>query len=249
MPATATRRVRNADPDWDQFDPGRYHAGNYAALRPDDARIIEAVRDYFASVLPIGAHLHGVDVGTGSNLAPALTLAPHCETITLVEYSAANVAWLHQALAAIPDTWEPFWNLVATGRNLIPWNFAKAQISDAAAIQQRSIFELPWHRWEIGTMFFTAESLTEDADEFESALARFIRALKPGAPFAAAFMEHSTGYEVAGVRYPAVPLDQEDLVDAFAQITVTDLQITRVGIDPAPIRAGYSGYLLATGRA
>ena len=51
-------------------------------------------------------------------------------------------------------------------------------------------------------MFFVAESITEDPAEFHAALARFVGALKPGAPFAAAFMAGSDGYPVAGTRFP-----------------------------------------------
>ena len=42
-------------------------------------------------------------------------------------------------------------------------------------------------------MFFVAESITEDAVEFRAAVAAFVGAPTPGAPFAAAFMAGSAG--------------------------------------------------------
>ncbi|CAM5649016.1 hypothetical protein SANTM175S_10556 [Streptomyces antimycoticus] len=44
-------------------------------------------------------------------------------------------------------------------------------------------------RWDLGTMFFVAESITTSLDEFRRGVGCFMSALNPGAPFAAAFME------------------------------------------------------------
>jgi hypothetical protein len=241
--------VTNRDHDWNSFDPAVYHAENYAALRADDAMILGIVRDWFGEAVPLGAQLHGIDVGTGSNLYPAFALAPHCEWITLCDYPAPNVAWLHETLVDIPDTWRPYWDVINDSGDLVDWDLAKRKIAQTTVVFRRSVFELPPERWELGTMFFTAESVTDDPDEFEHALGCFLHSLKPGSPFAAAFMENSQGYEVGGVRFPAVPLGGIGLAAALTRAGAADhFMVQRVDIDPVPLRAGYSGYLVATGR-
>src|SRR6184192_2383524 len=85
----------NRDYPWDDFSPEEYFKYNYADMRDDDRQIVELVSDFFAKAfsnasLPSGAR--GIDVGTGSNLYPALTMLPFCESLTLYEYSASNVA-------------------------------------------------------------------------------------------------------------------------------------------------------------
>jgi hypothetical protein len=73
------------------------------------------------------------------------------------------------------------------------------------------VFELPASQWDLGTMFFVAESITEAPEEFRAAVAGFIGALRPGAPFAAAFMAGSDGYPVAGTYFPALPITPDDV--------------------------------------
>ena len=241
----STTAVRNGDVDWAKFASGDYHAHNYATMRADDARIIQLVRDWFAMAVPAGARLEGVDVGSGSNLYPAFALLPHCDQITLYEYAESNVAWLDGQLGDLSESWAPF-ALAAAG---LEWRQARIGLPKVARVQQGSVFGLPKRRWGIGTMFFCADSLTEDLDEFETALARFVGSLKPGSPFAAGFMENSQGYDVAGTWFPAVPIVVDHLLDVFDRLGAEDVVVHRVDIDPVPIRAGYSGYLVATGRA
>ena len=47
------RKRRNADYEWDEFDPVDYLKRNYAVLREPDRRIITEVRRYFTAVAPV----------------------------------------------------------------------------------------------------------------------------------------------------------------------------------------------------
>lgn len=236
---------RNGDYDWDSFRSQAYFEHNYREMRADDARILRIVRTWFREAVPAGARLSGIDVGPGANLAPAFALLPYCSDVTLYEYSAANVAWLERQLEDIDESWAPF-ALVASG---LEWRMARFGLPTVARVEQGSIFELPKRRWTIGSMSFVAESLTEDLEEFEEAVGCFLGCLSPGSPFAAAFMEDSQGYDVDGVRFPAVPILGPQLIDLLVKLGASDVEVTRVEIDPRPIRPGYSGYLVATGRA
>jgi hypothetical protein len=96
-------------------------------------------------------------------------------------------------------------------------------------------------------MFFVAESLSDDRSEFEDAVARFLGVLRPGAPFAAAFMEKSVGYDVGGTRFPATAVDADDVFDVLRR-GAEDLRVERIDADDDPLRDGYTGMLLAMGR-
>jgi hypothetical protein len=239
----------NEDYDWDAFDPQDYFQHNYESMRADDARMLALVRDWFAAAVPHGSRpLAGIDVGSGANLYPALALLPHCDAVTLYEYSSENVEWLRSSVGELPRTWEAFWRLLEPGGPDEGFEQARARVRERCEVRRGSIFDLPAGLWDLGTMFFCAESLTEDPAEFDHALGCFFGALKPGAPFAAAFMECSEGYDVGDVHFPAISIDTEQLSEAIERLgAVGAFRVHRMDIDPAPLRPGYSGYLVAIG--
>jgi NNMT/PNMT/TEMT family len=240
----------NGDFDWDRFDAQDYFQHNYQTMREDDAIMLDLVRDWFAAAIPRGAEaLAGIDVGSGTNLYPALAQLHYCHAVTLYEYSKENVKWLKESVRDLPDSWRPFWDESSPSASEQSFDKVGTQVVQRCEVVQGSIFDLPEEQWGIGTMFFVAESLTEDLDEFDRALGCFVRALKPGAPFAAAFMERSEGYDVGDTYFPAVSIDEDRLVKSFNALdAVTELKVDRVGIDPVPLRPGYSGYLVAIGK-
>jgi hypothetical protein len=237
----------NDDYPWDEFDSDSYFAHNYESLRPDDRVIIEAARDFFAGAgLP--GNLSGVDVGTGTNLYPALTLLPFCETIDLLEYSESNVHWLREKVPS-PEaaSWEPFWRLLARRDRYAAVSDPLARLAERTSIEQGSVFRLPAARWDIGSMFFVAESISTKMSEFRDALHRFLAALRPGAPFAIALMENSAGYPVGRHKFPAVAIKAGDVKECLEGST-EQLVFTSVGAGDNPLRAGYTGMILVCGR-
>ena len=80
-------------------------------------------------------------------------------------------------------------------------------MADRTEVVQGSIFDLPQRRWDAATMFFCAESITAEQQEFERACAAFAGAVKPGGVLAAAFLAGSRGYRVGEENYPAVAVD------------------------------------------
>lgn len=250
-----SKAVRNRDVKWDLFDSVAYWEANYKSLRDDDTQLLSLMEDFFTQAPPVGK-AKGIDVGPGANLYPALAMLPFCSEIVLWEHSAANVRWLRNELKSFKSTWDPFWRLVARARRSWLGDDApeghidpRAVLARTAKPRQASIFDLPVATFDVGTMFFVAESLTEDLAEFELATKRFVQSLKPGAPFAAAFMEQSEGYEVSGYRFPAVPITINDVEKCLDGITDDKPQVQLVP-SQKPLREGYSGgMILALGRA
>ncbi|MBV9139604.1 MAG: hypothetical protein JO115_01555 [Pseudonocardiales bacterium] len=237
----------NSDFPWDEFDSYWYYDHNYKTLRDDDRQIIQTVRDFFVTLDP-SSHRHGIDVGSGSNLYPALAMLPLCHEITLYEYSTSNISWLQREIQSYSPSWDAFWQLLAVAPLYKSVDSPRATLAAVAQVERGSIFDLPRSRWDIGTMFFTAESISSTPAEFQAALRSFITSLRTGAPFAAAFMEKSLGYDVGTRRFPAVAITVNDVENCLATNTEV-LDLHRIGLTENPLRNGYDGMILATGRA
>jgi hypothetical protein len=250
--------LHNADAPWNMFSSQDYWRRNYSELQAEDEEIIRLVSRFFISAFadrPPAAS--AIDVGAGTNLYPALLMLPWAEQILLADFSESNVRWLSDQLAddTFPWTWRPFWREMRPAKGYRDVDQPRKQLREAclskpghAGVERLSVFELPKARWDLGTMFFVAESITEDPAEFRAAVAAFVAALKPGAPFAAAFMAGSEGYPVAGTHFPALPIDPDDvwqhLTDLGAGAPSVELLKTK-----HRVRDGYAGMIVATGFA
>ncbi len=243
MPKTDNSR-RNADFPWGIFPSDAYHDQNYQHLRDDDREILARVGDFFQRAGIIRGR--GIDVGTGTNLSPALAMLPFCRHISMWEISAANIDWLKKNTPSYPPNWEQFWSVLQAYEPYRRIRDPRGALHAKVGLVAGDVFRLPQRHWDIGTMFFVACSLSPDMGEFTRAVHTFIRSLKPNAPFAATFMEESEGYEYAGIRYPAVKVSKADVEQVLGSLTYG---VEVVKIDTAsPLRAGYEGMLLAVGR-
>jgi hypothetical protein len=238
----------NADFPWDKFDPVAYLTHNYHRLRKDDTALLEEMREYFTTTLE-GNTYECVDVGAGTNLYPALAMLPWAKKITMVEHSAANIDWLKREVTSYSDSWDQYWELLRGEPPYRAVTDPRAGLKARAVVEKKSIFELPKQRWDLGTMFFVAESISPRQEEFEHAVSCFTGSLRPGAPFFAAFMERSQGYEVGQGWFPAFSVGASDIHDCFASSTA-ELVVRRlsIDIDDDPLRDGYTGMVLAHGR-
>lgn len=247
MPAVQTDVTGNADCAWDDFDPEWYVDHNYAEVREDDRRIIQLIRNFFGGITdqPPG---RGIDVGAGPNLYPTMAMLPLCHEITLWERSLSNVTWLNRQVKDYSPSWDAFWDLLAHKRPYTEIEDPRQALRERARVRKGDIYRLGRRQWDVGTMFFVAESITAKRKEFQHALEQFIRALKPGAPFAAAFMKNSTGYAVSKHRFPAVQVDELDVERCLSKLECSSLKVRQIP-SATPLRTGYEGMILALGRA
>ncbi|WP_426509984.1 SCO2525 family SAM-dependent methyltransferase [Dactylosporangium sp. McL0621] len=238
---------RNDQVDWNLFNPRIYHAHNYRTLRDDDRQLVTHVRDFFGSVR-IAPTAKGLDIGPGANLYPSLSMLPFCGQVELVEYSAANIAWLRRQqlwLRRFDRSWDKFWSLYGEHPAYAPFVRANRPLDafrEKATVSPGSIFELKRARWDVGTMFFVACSLSADRGEFFRGVSRFLEALRPGAPFAAAFMTGSSGYEIKNQTFPAFPVNADIIKHALTR-HAPGAEITPIKTDLRP----EVGMVLATG--
>jgi hypothetical protein len=236
----------NADFDWDTFDSAAYFEHNYGALRRDDEKIIELVTRHFERNVPPDWSGPAIDVGSGANLYPAMMMLPYASRVTLYERAYTNRVWLEKELIEPRPSWERFWSAIAEDRpEYQRINKPFDVLHRHAAVEKGNIFELKPGRYGIGTMFFVAESITTRESEFTRATRSFVNSLRPGAPFAAAFMQNSSGYIVGSQRFPACSINEDDVRKALAPVA------RKVEIEPIEshgLRDGYSGMLVAIGK-
>lgn len=264
MTHVASRVQRNADAPWNTFSSQDYWKRNYGKLQAEDQEIIRRVGRFFIRAFadrPRGRQ--AVDVGSGSNLYPALLMLPWTEQILLTDFSETNVRWLrdqisgsrHRGARDVAWEWRPFWQELQEAEGYREVSEPRKQLREACVndrgnprVSQVSVFDLPAAQWDLGTMFFVAESITEDPVEFGAALARFVDALKPGAPFATAFMAGSDGYPVAGTVFPALSISVRDVREHFDRLGAHGLSVDLLRTQHR-VRDGYAGMVVATGFA
>lgn len=245
----------NRDYPWDEFNPAEYFKYNYVQLRDDDREIVEIVRDFLTRKLanaPLPRGARGIDVGTGANLYPALTMLPFCEEITLYEHSEANVAWLRdQAQHGVPswdEAWSQFWELlVERAQYGTIANPLRVLLDRVRVVKGDVLAPSALGRFDIGTMFFVAESITEERAEYLQAMDRFFSMLKPDALFAMAFMEHSQGYQVGVQKFPATDIGERDVWSCLRK-HASDFSLHRLSAEDKPLREHYTGMIVAHGR-
>jgi hypothetical protein len=241
----------NAEVSWDDtFDPIAYVDHNYRDLHAEDAEILNIVRDHFSDHFREhgGGSFSGIDVGPGPNLYPALAMLPWCDRITLFERSRRNVRHLEGQVGGYADNWDQFWRVLCKSEAYAALDMdPRAKFREAVEVRQGNIFDLLEHegRWHVGTMFFVAESMTTSIAEFNRGVECFMRALAPGAPFAAAFMEHSRGYPAGSHHFPACDVGEAEVSDSLGPFSAK-FETIRLGA-PAAVREGYSGMIVACG--
>ncbi|QKW27445.1 SCO2525 family SAM-dependent methyltransferase [Streptomyces similanensis] len=240
---------RNADAPWSKFDPEVYVDNNYRTPLEADLQIVRLLRDYFgrclADVTP--RSLWGVDVGAGANLYPALSMLPWCAKLMLLEYAQPNVEYLERQVApeGFDGAWDAFWEVLRERPAYRDVAEPRSRVSEIVRVERLNLFDLDGHRrWDIGTMFFVADSMSECPEEFQRGVSCFMNALGEGAPYAVAFMKESIGYDVGEHRYPAYRVNREraagSLAPFSAELEIHDLDHV--------VRPGHEGMLLALGR-
>ncbi len=240
----ATALLRNGDVAWNDFDTEGYVTDNYATLHDFDRHIITALSPYYRSLAPRSL-ARSLDVGTGPNLYPVMLVAAASRRQEVFERGARNVAYLRRACREGADpAWAPFWRLCRQLNPALPTELD--DVLRGLAVHQGDAFHLPPGRYGLVSMFFMAESVTGNRDEFEQLCHRFALAAAPGGHLVAAFMAGMPEYELGVQTLPSFGLDRHTL-EAVMQPVTRQLRVRQLPADPTlPYR--HDGVLLLTAR-
>lgn len=242
--------IRNDAVAWSDWDADEYKRINYDQVLPEDAEIIEYASKFLVDACGEPSRFkRAVDVGAGPNLYPSLLMLPWAEHIVFTEYAPSNIRWLTKNLTQASGEWpwQPFWNLVADLPCYRTIHDPRRKLADVHEVRELSIFDLPPLTWDLGSMFFVADGITSDREEFESGVSTFLGALVPGSPFLMAFMEGSRFYEVRDVKFPSMQVTPDSLSALLARLPVAHTRILRTDKTIRQVRPGYDAMLFVTG--
>jgi hypothetical protein len=238
--------VRNSDVDWELWPVEQYIKEIYEQLHPVDAAVIDHHSAYYRS-LPSDGLARSLEFGAGPNLYPLMLAAGCSRSIDALDPSSANVNYLRRQLADGPDDhWSAFYARCRLGNEALPASLADALVR-VRVLQGGGLSVLPGS-YDLASMHFVAEGVTESRDEFFALCLAFIRSVRPGGHLVAAFMENLPSYRLStGPQWPAYPVDGDGIRQVFLPHT-EDLVIGRLETDPTLPEYGESGMVLLTAR-
>ncbi|MET9378314.1 class I SAM-dependent methyltransferase [Streptomyces sp. NPDC003035] len=244
-PAAHPGRIRhNRDADWNAWPVEDYLAENYRRLHPCDIGVIRHHSAFYRR-FPPGGIARSLEVGAGPNLYPLMLAAAASRHIDALEPSAANVGYLQDQLDRGPDdSWQAFYALCRALDPGLPDTAAKALAR--VRIVPGDAGDIPEGTYDLASMNFVAESVTEDFAEVASLCGAFVRSVRPGGYLVASFMERMPSYRIGpGPRWPACPVDVDAVRSVFAPLT-EELRIDRLGKDRTLPDYGDTGVILLT---
>jgi len=228
---------------WAQFDPQVYLANNYRRLHEEDRMIIKILADFYRKIPKLQLTC---EVGVGPNLYPIIALLPISKKVVAIDYSLKNIAYLTSQKKQVDTFWGPYLNLFQKESKQYKIDLLQ-NLKKKLVIEMGCVYTLPKGVYDLSSMHFCAESITDDKKKFYDACLRFMVSVKRGGYLAASFMENSGGYRVGGVSYPAYPVNRHILEQVFTPF-VKKLEIHRIPKAKNALRKGYTGMLVLTAR-
>ena len=243
---TAPGRWRNADLDWDSWPVSTYLEENYRQLHACDDAVMVHHSQVYRGLPPAGLE-RAIEIGAGPNLYPLFLAAGAARRIDAVDRSAAGLAYLRGQLTGPPDaSWAPYWTRCRALNPALP-----ATVNSALARVRPTFgngFALVGSGYDLASMNFVAESVTEDIDEFARFCAAFVATVRPGGHLVASFMENMGRYRLGdGSRWPGTPVDVDTVRHVFMPLTDA-LQVSRIDADAGLPEYGYTGMILLRAR-
>lgn len=237
---------------WEYFGTEEYVERNYLnGMLDEDKQIIEHTLSDVFNIVHQKKAKRVADIGAGPNVYPSMILTPFMADdakVDLIEYLPQNLAYLEKILQAGQLPFTSDWREFEEYAYQFNMDVSLNALAERADIKQGSIFELPTEEYDIITSSFVADSITNDKDTFEQAVASMIDSLKPGGVFVLANMLGSEQY-FAGEReyFPSVNLDPDYVQELYGKYgAVTSHVVTHEGATGA--RDGYSGMMISVGK-
>jgi hypothetical protein len=164
-----------------------------------------------------------------------------------VEPGVASVAYLRRQISGGPDpSWLPFYERCRRRNPDLPPT--PAQALARVTVVRGGAGDLPGAGYELASMHFVAESVTERAEEFADLCRAFVAAVVPRGHLVAAFMENMGRYRIGtGPQWPGFPVDAAAVRAVFAPHTDA-LAVDRIEADPTLPDYGYTGMVVLTAR-
>lgn len=245
----------SAEADWDAFDPDQYLTYNYAhKVLEEDRLVMQHLHERMSELATRRSLGLLANVGHGGAFAVDIIMQDFVQDngcMELIEYGAANRAYMHTALhrgrTGDMGIWQKFED---TAVEIAPhYRGGLARAFHLGKVVCDSIYRLAPNTYDGGTALYCPESITAREHLYRAGLTRFARSIRSGGPFAMAFMRNSAGYTTPGQLYPAYPVECDE-VEQLLTPYISNLEVIAIeaprGMRPAD-GPQYDGVGLATG--
>lgn len=237
---------RNLDCDWEQFDCDAYVFKNYSEVSSPDRVILEHLIDLHRE-LPVGGEM--IEIGAGPNLYPLMAASRYRDNILVTDISDVNLRYLQHHIASpqAAPPWNRWLSLIQaldTAYRSLGSNLNLLQ--DRCQFRQLSVFDLSEASYDVSSMHFVAESITNDYGEFVLACQRAVRCVRVGGSFVASFMLSSQGYLTGDVDFPATNVGPDEILSILSSEASDLRHVVLEGYENI-VREGHTGILVAIG--
>lgn len=228
---------------WDNFDYVDYIRKNYSYIHDEDKQIIDILIPYLACIKVVN---RAIDIGTGPNLYPVILILPYVKQVNCFEYSQNNINYLKQQFKKTDDIWKTFQRYFISKNKKYKFHLDK-ELAEKTKVRKGNIYNLRKNKYDLATMFFCVESITEKRSEFEKACLKFVNCVRKGGHLIAVFMSQSQRYKVGKTYYRAYSVTEKEIFKLFKDKT-TDLKVYFIKKGEIPLRKGYNGLILITAK-
>lgn len=213
--------------DWRAFDPDAYLNEYYSDLGEENLSILQFYADVFRSLSPKSIML---DFGSGPTIYSLISAVTKVKEIHIVEYLEANRRelrkWFQEDTTAF--NWRHFiraaLQIEKTGScSAVDILRRTARIRNSVAsigccdVRQIPPFVRGRQRYDVVASNFCAESITDNHEEWHAFVLNIASLVAVGGTFLITALKKATYYTVGPVFFPAVSLDEEDLVEILRE--------------------------------
>ncbi|MBI2008160.1 methyltransferase domain-containing protein [Candidatus Amesbacteria bacterium] len=236
--------------DFSQFKPGLYLREYYNHVGRENREILNFLHRAYLNIFSQISNASVLELGGGPTVYQLISLAKYSVSINFTDFSASNLTeiqkWINAQSDAFP--WKKFirYVLKAEGVSGSSKNIARRENSIRAKIKkifQLDIRHLPEKRkqYDLISSHFMAESITDNHNEWKSALQNLTAFIKPGGYLISSIILSASLYHVGRRRFSAVPIQESEVI---FQLTNLNLSILDTHFVQAESNQGYSGIFM-----
>jgi NNMT/PNMT/TEMT family len=248
--------VPQTDP-FESFPARAYLEYYYSYVGSENEAMMRTLANFAAQFEPCFEHV--VEVAGGPSVVPILSLCAATgrspSSVTFTDISSKNMEeaqlWLHDRPGAFEYTkvlrWLSNEHALEPGRieqlaRASEWTLPVIDLRKPLPANMVNAFDT------VSSHFF-AESATNDRDTLVTLLSGIARLGKPEARVFLSFMRRSVGYTVAGMDFPAVPVDEDTLpgILEVADFHLGEMECYAIDTEDPPTRDGYEGMVFVGG--
>lgn len=248
-----------SDTIFEQFPALPYLEKYYSYVGDENAGWLEGIVS--ASERLSAPNGDALEIGGGPVIAPYIAMhaaGVEIDSVTFTDYATQNLdaarSWVENSADCFDYSAITNWIVTLTGWQQgaaeleaevrgLRWSFDRWDVADGCPEVWKGKFGV------ISSHFF-AESATSEFEELKRFFEVMSQAAADGAMATFSFMRKSMGYNVDGIDFPAVSIDEKNVQDVLvdAGLVLDNVEISHLDKENPPTRPGYSGMFFVSGQ-